>query len=288
MAQFFMRQPMPRARGSTMQERERPIMVQVTFLGTGAASSAGRTNIALLVQEADTQILLECGPNVLPQLQRAGTSADQIRFLFMSHRHGDHILGLPLFLLRRSMVENQDPLTVVATQDVIEAGQTLTRLVFPEIAARLLRVSWTEMPADRRGHMALNESIQLSTFPTPHTPEVASAAVRLDFSTSGRSLVYTGDTTFSEDLIDFSRECDLLVHEANFSEVLNPDLRASEYGHSTARQAGRAAALANCRLLALVHLSHSYAGREDQVRAEAAGVFGGEIIVPRDGATLFV
>ena len=287
MAQFGKRQPVRRPRGSTMQERDKP-MVQVTFLGTGAAPSAGRTNIALLVQVAGTQILLECGPNVLPQLQRAGTSTDQIRFLFMSHRHGDHILGLPVFLLRRSMAEAPDTLTVLATQDVIQAGQALTRMVFPEIAARLLRVSWTEMPADRRGHVALNESIHLSTFPTPHTPDVVSAAVRLDFLTSGRSLVYTGDTTFSKDLIDFSRECDLLVHEANFSEVLNPDVRASEYGHSTARQAGQAAALANCKLLALVHLSHNYAGREDEVRAEAASVFGGEIIVPRDGATLFV
>jgi len=270
-------------------------MVQVTFLGTGAAfSNRRRTNVALLVneQEGDTDVvtnfLIECGPTILYQLEQAGSAVAQIDHLFISHRHGDHFLGLPMFLLLRSFSGVSKPLVIHASGDVIQAGQTLMSLVFPEFDRRLEHVAWVETPTDRRTQISLGSSLQFSTLPTVHSRHVKSLALRLDFA-SGRSLVYTGDTAFNERLVELAQGCDLLVHEANFSATLEPEVQPDCYGgHSTAHQAGRIAAIAGCKILALVHLSPAYAGREGEVRAEAMRAFDGPVIIPSDGATIYL
>lgn len=269
-------------------------MVQVTFLGTGAAfTNRHRTNIALLVQEGDTRLLVECGPTVLYQLAQAGSRADRIEYLFISHRHGDHILGLPMLLLMRSKLMRSkegayESLTVLGSAETVQAGKDLTHIVFPDHSERLMRLAWVEMPSDQRGTVELEPRITVSTLPRPHSPHVPVLALRLDFRDSGHSLVYTGDTIFDETMADFAAGCDLLVHEANFSEALQPGIDAEMYGHSTARQAGRIASQADCRILALVHLDPSYVGREDEVRADAAQEFSGPIIIPNDGATVYL
>ena len=267
-------------------------MVQVTFLGTGAAfTTKHRTNIALLVREGDTRLLIECGPTILYQLERVGATADQVDHLFISHRHGDHILGLPMYLLMRARLvrarrQPTSPLTILGNQDVVQVGKDLNYLVFPDLAERLTHLSWVVLPDDQRSSVDLEPGIKLSTLPVPHSPGVTVLAVRLDFQRSGRSLVYSGDTTFDTGLVDFAANCDLLVHEANFSESLQPNVDAESYGHSTAGQAGRIAARANCRSLALVHLDPGYSGQEDTVRADAARQFSGEVLVPDDGTTV--
>jgi ribonuclease Z len=265
-------------------------MVKVTFMGTGAAfSTRRRTNVALLVQEGATRILIECGPTVLYQLDLAGANVGQVRYLFVSHRHGDHILGLPMFLLTRLLRVRSRGLTVLGSGDVLQAGKDLTRLVYPELTEHLDSLCWVEVPAGEPASLELEPSIQLSTLPVSHSSHVSALAVRLDFQSSGRSLVYTGDTAYTEELTDLAAGCDLLVHEANFSEALEPGLKADgRGGHSSACQAGHAASRAACRTLALVHLSPDYVGREDEVRAEAAQEFDGQIIVPNDGATLYL
>jgi ribonuclease Z len=151
---------------------------------------------------------------------------------------------------------------------------------------RLDQVEWVDMTSCKGHAFALSSSIKLSTLPMRHSPQVPVLGLRLDFGDSGRSMVYTGDTSYNEKVIDFAADCDLLVHEANYSETLDPDLDISDKGHSTAREVGEIAARARCRTLALVHLSPNYIGREDCVREEAAQEFGGRIVVPDDGTSI--
>jgi ribonuclease Z len=272
-----------------MAEKEGESMVQVTFMGTGAAfSTRRRTNIALLVQEGDMRFVVECGPTVLYQLDQAGTTPDQISHLFISHRHGDHILGLPMFLLMCSLGGVPRPLTILGSRDVIGVGKELAQMVYPEMDGRLGQVTWIELPVRGNHSVQLGSSLKLSTLPMRHSAKVPVLGMRLDFYDSGRSLVYTGDTSYNEKLEAFAANCDLLIHEANYSETLDPDLDISDKGHSTAREVGEIASRANCRMLALVHLSPTYTGREELVREEAAQAFDGRIIVPDDGTSILL
>ena len=78
------------------------MVIDLAFLGTGSAFSAGRrSNLALLVEAASFRLLVEVGPAIVQQLARADTRPREIERLFVSHSHGDHSLGFPIFALNR-------------------------------------------------------------------------------------------------------------------------------------------------------------------------------------------
>jgi ribonuclease Z len=260
--------------------------VQTTFLGTAAAFATQRTNVALLISEKETNVLVECGPAILQQIGRSRASVEQIDYLFISHSHGDHILGLPMFLLARLWNDVARPLQILGNRHTLEVGKALTQRAYPELDDRLDKATWTELATDQPYAGQIDDSLKLLTLPTPHSQNAPVLSLRLEFAESGHSVVYTGDTQYNPNMAAFAAGCDLLIHEANFSERLDPDVAAAEYGHATARQAGQTAAQANCRSLALVHLSPNYLGKEDQVRAEAAQAFDGSVLVPDDGTTI--
>lgn len=264
-------------------------MVRVTFLGTGSAFANGRqSNIALLVEKDPVHLLIECGPPILYQLAQSGTSPERITHLFISHQHGDHILGVPMFLLMRAESGSQKPLFIYGNAQTIQVAQTLVQLTFPSLIRRLGSVEWAISSDDQAHQHEVTDDVRLVTQPVIHAPETPVLAVRIEFDNPPTSLVYTGDTAFTEKIVSLAYKCNLLVHETNFSEILQPHVQAAQYGHSTARQAGRTAAQAGCRMLALVHLNPQYWGQEEVLRAEAAQEFTGPVVVPSDGTTLFV
>ena len=96
----------------------------------------------------------------------------------------------------------------------------------------------------------------------------------------GRKIVYTGDTRPVEaKLSEIAKNADLLIHDATYDES---DLqKAAEFFHSTAGQAGEAAAAASVSTLALIHISSRYPDPGLHI-AEAGNTFSGQIIVPDD------
>src|SRR5262249_52014120 len=75
-------------------------MISVHFLGVGAAiPGPGQTNASYLVQAGSTRLLIDCGPAVLQQLGAVNLTPGDVTHLFLTHRHGDHALGYPMFQL---------------------------------------------------------------------------------------------------------------------------------------------------------------------------------------------
>src|SRR5437660_9659510 len=75
-------------------------MIEVTVLGSGSAVPApGQTNSAYFVRAGTVRLLGDCGPAILQQLDALGLTPGDVTHLFLTHRHGDHTLGYPLFLL---------------------------------------------------------------------------------------------------------------------------------------------------------------------------------------------
>jgi ribonuclease Z len=99
-------------------------------------------------------------------------------------------------------------------------------------------------------------------------------------SRPGRRVVYTGDTRPTGATVAAAEDADLLVHDGTFGD--EHEERAAKTGHSTAREAASVAREAGASALALVHVSPRYAGRADQLAAEAREVFG-ETVLACDG-----
>ena len=90
-------------------------------------------------------------------------------------------------------------------------------------------------------------------------------------SRKGRKIVFSGDTTPIKEMIDFSMDADILIHEATFESELE-DV-AGEYGHTTAYQAAEIAKKANVKKLVLTHISSRYEKNLNKILKEAKKVF---------------
>ena len=86
------------------------------------ASQPADNHTALLVQHGDLTLLLDCGPTIMRQLERVGMTAGDPTHVYLSHQHGDHLLGLPMLLLNRVLFWPDRPLTVVAESRVLAVG----------------------------------------------------------------------------------------------------------------------------------------------------------------------
>jgi ribonuclease Z len=99
-------------------------------------------------------------------------------------------------------------------------------------------------------------------------------------SRPGRKIVYTGDTrAIPPEVMDIAHDADLLIHDATYDET--EAVRAAEFYHATAAQAGEAASALSVRMLALIHISSRYTDTLAHI-ADAQKTYHGSIIAPKD------
>jgi ribonuclease Z len=259
-------------------------VIEVTFLGTGSAMPPrDRGNTTFIVRTENLLFLADAGPTVFGDLQRAGIEPSQIDAIFLSHGHADHILGFPQLALLQHFVTKIPPLRIYCTAAVREAVCAVTSLTFPEAADRLPKFDWIELAEGPRQAHDLADEIQMTTELVFGPPYMPVQGLRLDFFDKGVSLAFSADTAPSDTLASLATGCDLLIHEASFSATLQPDVSPELFFHSDARQAGRIAARAGVKRLALVHVSRLHGNHRRVLTAEAAESFKGLILVPDDG-----
>ncbi|HET7678216.1 MAG TPA: MBL fold metallo-hydrolase [Candidatus Limnocylindrales bacterium] len=253
---------------------------RVWFLGTSASvATLERGNAAFAVAAADAQALwlVDAGPGVHQALVSSGLDAMLLEDVFLTHQHGDHLLGLPM--LSNALWDRRvtAPVRVHGPASALDALRAVTVAVFP-LHDRPFRerVRLHRHAADRDQHERLDAGLVRSA-PVSHS--VPAVGYRCEIA--GVSIVFSGDAAPSPALVRLASGADLLVHDATFSGRPAPVGRPPD--HSTAAQAAEIASRAGVRRLALVHLPPEARGRESAIAAEAAAVFRGEVLVPADG-----
>lgn len=84
--------------------------IRIVFLGTGAAvPTAQRSLPAVLLQRANEQILFDCGEAAQRQMILAKAGLHKKLGIFITHMHGDHVLGLPGLLQTMALMDRQKP-----------------------------------------------------------------------------------------------------------------------------------------------------------------------------------
>lgn len=179
--------------------------MELAFLGTGAAFSQERYNGAFVV---DRRLLMDAGAPLLPHLHRLGIDASGIDALLLTHFHGDHVLGLPPFLLHRAF-RNPRPLTILGPPGVGERVDALQDLCWgeewPEFKERAQLTYCEAAPA---GEVA---GVRYETVLLRHGPRTVTG-YRLQVD--GMLLAYSGDTEATAELDDLVRGADVAVVEA--------------------------------------------------------------------------
>jgi len=195
--------------------------VRVTFLGTGDAfSAAGSFQAAYLVQGEQTSFLLDCGSSTLTSMKRHRIDPAQIDTVILSHLHGDHFAGLPyLFLEYKYEQPRARPLRIAGPPGTEERVRALFSAAYRELAAQPFpfALEFVEMTP---GTGVQIEGVHIEPFRVPHQEMDISLAVRAWID--NRTLLYSGDTGWTEDLIRASHDTDLFICECCFFETRLP------------------------------------------------------------------
>ncbi len=217
----------------------------VTILGSGTCvPSTTRSSCAALVETDTCRILLDCGPGTMRRLAEAGRSIGEIDVMLLSHFHPDHTGELAAFLFASKYPPNRrrrKMLTLEGGPGFFDFFDRLRNLYGDWIHLDPERITLVEPTAGEERMLA--PGVTLCCAPMRHNPE--SIAFRI--GTGSGSVIYSGDTDTTDELVRLSRDGAMLICESAM-----PD-DGKVPGHLTPSEAGRIAAGAGVDLLVLTH-----------------------------------
>jgi ribonuclease Z len=271
--------------------------MQIIFLGTGGSIPTPQRGLSAIAVKRKTELLLfDCGEGTQRQMIQARVGFHRKAKIFVTHMHGDHVLGLPGLLQTMSLLDRRKKLEIYGPQGIkafVEAINLTVRfsLTFPvevsEVESGLVcEENEYTVYAAKSDHInnslsyALEEKPRPGRFNTQKAKKLGvpagplwsklqgGSSVTLPNGTKvepervlgpprpGRKIVYSGDTGQSENLVKLAENADLLIHEATFDDELKE--RAAEDGHSTPGVAAETAKKAGVKKLVLTHISARY------------------------------
>lgn len=273
--------------------------MELTFLGTGSAMPTRQRNVAAIAMRLPGRgglWLFDCGEGTQHRLLATSLRPPQIRRVFVTHLHGDHVYGLPGLLTTLGMLGMERPVELHGPSGLADLVETTLRVsqsqcTFPmavhELAPGLVvRDRDLTVTCGELAHGVPSFGFRIEEAPRPGRLDAARAAAlgvpdgpllgilkaggtvglpggrRIDGAAlcgppvPGRVLAVCGDSAPCEAAVELARDADLLVHEATFGEARRE--MAAARGHSTAAQAAEVARRAGVRRLVLTHFSARY------------------------------
>lgn len=286
----------------TMQPRGQRARTRLVLLGTagGPRPRATRSAPAQAIVVGDTAYVVDCGDGVARQLVLAGVPLRGVRHIFITHHHSDHNADYGNLILLAWAAGLQTRVDCWGPPPLSRMTDLLFEMGAADIEARTTdegRVplrSLVHAHELRAGGPVMQDSNVRVTAALVHHPPMA-RAFAYRFDAPDRSIVISGDTTPTERLVALARNADVLVHEALYdaaavdrlvASVPNAsDLRRSILSHhTTAEEAGRAAAQAGVGMLVLSHLvpAEDPAITDEMWSTAARKHFSGRIVVAKD------
>ena len=236
--------------------------VTVTMLGTGDAfSSSGRAQAGYLIDTPGAgSVLLEAGPAVLAALKHYGRTSNDFDYVIISHLHGDHFGGLP-FLLLEYMFETRrtKTLTIAGPPNLQERTTRMMSTMFAHYAIDKIRPKLKFIVLEP-GHSTRMGKFRVRAIRSPHTKPDISLSVRIDGP--GKSVVFSGDTGWNDELVKLSDGADLFICECTYFESSNLDFHLNYPLLAANRDKF------NVRRMVLTHLGREVLNHENEVAIE--------------------
>lgn len=269
--------------------------MRVIFLGTaGSFPTIRRNHPSIAIHRGSELILFDCGEGTQRQMFHAKLGFCQK--VFITHMHGDHVLGLPGLLQTMSLLDVKSPLKIYGPEGINNFVNVMMeavkfKLTFPiEIKEEgegvvcrekeyEVNASWVDhsipslayalVEKERPGRFYPEKALSLEIPEGPlwsrlqHGKEVIlsngqviSPKQVLGPPRPGRKIVYSGDTRPCDAIVRLAEGADLLIYEATLDDELTE--KARESGHSTPSQGAKVAKEAKVKRLVITHISARY------------------------------
>lgn len=282
-------------------------MIKVTFLGTSGSTPTRKRNLPALALEYHKDLLLfDCGEGTQRQMMVYNVNISKVTAIFLTHVHGDHIIGVAGLVRTLALNRRTEPLYIyiprgyeLAVRHLIEFDNAIIKypieirpLKSGEVykgdgytvrAFKLLHTVDTyglSFVENERLHFMKDKATKAGLKGKMFSELAKSGSIKVGKKTitlesvskreKGKKVVYATDTRPTKSVTAEAKDGDLLIHEATYTEQYK-DL-ASERGHATARQCASIAKTAKVNMLVLTHISARYKST-DELLAEASKVF---------------
>ena len=254
--------------------------IRVTLLGTGCPPPVmNRFGPSTLVEAGEQKFVFDAGRGALQRLRELAVPWQDIQGVFFTHLHSDHVVGFPdLWLTGWLIVPGRNvPLRVWGPRGTTAMMSHLKQAYEFDVKIRIQNDG-----ASPEGVALLAEDIsegvvyeqrgvKITAFEVDHAPVKPAFGYRIDYA--GRSVVLSGDTRISENLVRHAQGVDVLVHEVFAPATLEragvPPGRAENIlaYHTTPEQAGQVFARVKPKLAVYSHICMPSATEQDLLPA---------------------
>lgn len=283
--------------------------MEITFLGTSSAVHSFERNHPSIVLKAFGEVMMfDCGEGTQRQLIYAKISPMKISKIFITHFHGDHILGLPGLIQSMNFRGRDKKLTIYGpkglnvlkeaifslgyckiefpiefieigseivekTEDYIIKSQEVNHFV-PCLAYSIEELKKPRFLREKAIELGVPVGPDFGKLHKGQEVEVDGKIIKpeqvLGPPRKGRKITYSGDTTPCEEMIELAKDSTLLIHESTY--VKEDSDKAEENYHSTSADAALIAKKSNSKKLILTHISTRYQNT-DQLLNESLEIF---------------
>jgi ribonuclease BN (tRNA processing enzyme) len=235
--------------------------VLLRFLGSGDAfGSGGRYQACLMLSGGGGHVLIDCGATSLTAMKRYGVDPSSIETVLISHLHGDHFGGLPFLILDGQFSRREAPLIIGGPPTIEERMTATMEALFPgsSTVQRRFDIDYRELAPTERTAIG---SVAVTAYPVQHASGAQSYGLRVEYG--GRTIAYSGDTEWTDELVELARSADVFVCEAYFFD------KAVKYHVDYATLKANLERL-ECGRVIVTHMSQSMLEREEEIDLEAA------------------
>lgn len=277
-------QPAPTQSGAVVQSASADNL-KVVLLGSGMGPRVNlqQFGASTLVEAGSVRLLFDCGRGATLRLTQVGVPIGSISRLFLTHLHSDHVIQIPDLLLTGWAGGGRTiPLEVWGPDGTRDMMDHMQQAFAFDIHMR--RDVDDKRPGDgikvlshdiQQGVVFDHQGVKVTAFVVDHGLLTPAFGYRVDYR--GRSVVLSGDTRLSENLIRFAQGVDVLVHEVVDAETNLEGARR----HTTPEQAGELFSRVKPRLAV-----YSHAPNAESVITQTRRTYAGPLQAAEDMLTI--
>jgi ribonuclease BN (tRNA processing enzyme) len=218
---------------------------KLVLLGTGTPfADPTKSGPSLAIVVNNTSYIVDCGPGIVRRAAEASKlgfpslEASQLKIVFITHLHSDHTIGLADIILTPAVLDRNAPINIYGPVGSKKMTDDLMSAYKEDIAIRINGLEKGDAIAYqvytneiKEGQIYKDSNLTVTAFNVQHGQW--DNAFGFVFQTKDKKIVISGDCTYSENLIKYAKDCDILVHEVYSDAGLKKRTQRWQDYHST-------------------------------------------------------